>query len=186
MAAGGYVLTGGASSRLGRDKALLAYQGRTLVEHIAAQLVEACGHATLVGAPRRYRHLGLDSIDEPCPGRGPLSGIAAALTHTSHDWNLILACDQPGVTASLLRRLLNSAEAGTADVVALAAEDGAAEPLCAAYHRRLAADVGRALASDRLSAREMLQHLRLTTIRRLPDECPGNVNTAEDWTAWQH
>jgi molybdopterin-guanine dinucleotide biosynthesis protein A len=186
MAAGGYVLTGGASSRLGRDKALLAYHGHTLVEHIAAQLQAACGHVTLVGAPDRYRHLGLPVIDEPCPGRGPLSGIAAALAHTEFDWNLILACDQPGVTAALLARLLAAARAGAADAVALAGEDGSPEPLCAAYHRRLERNCRAELAANRLSAGKMLQHLRLTTIRRLPGERLGNVNTAEDWTAWSH
>jgi molybdopterin-guanine dinucleotide biosynthesis protein A len=184
MAAGGYVLTGGASFRLGRDKALLAYGGSTLVEHIAATVRAVCGNVTLVGAPARYRHLRLTTIDDHHPGRGPLSGIEAALSHSPHDWNLILACDLPGVQPPLLTRLLATAAAGPADVVAVAAADGRPEPLCAAYHRRTLPVIIDAIASDRLSAWQVLTSMKLTTIQKHPGESLGNINTAEDWLAW--
>ncbi len=79
MRAGGFVLTGGQSARMGRDKALLPLHGRTLVEHVAAEVKDACGSVTLVGAPERYQQLGLPCLSERYPLCGPLSGLEAAL-----------------------------------------------------------------------------------------------------------
>jgi len=55
----GFVLAGGASTRMGRDKALLPFAGRTLLEHVAARVAEAAGNVTVIGPPERYGHLGL-------------------------------------------------------------------------------------------------------------------------------
>src|SRR5437763_12141966 len=102
----GFVLVGGASSRMGRDKARLPFRGRTLVEHIAAAVAEAAGSVTLVGAPERYQSLGLPIIPDTRPGEGPLAGILAALGASQAGWNLIAACDMPVISAPFLKSLL--------------------------------------------------------------------------------
>ena len=47
----GFVLTGGRSSRMGRDKALLPIEGSVLVERAAERVRAAAGSVTLIGAP---------------------------------------------------------------------------------------------------------------------------------------
>ena len=64
----GFVLVGGASSRMGSDKASLPFRGGALVEHVAAAVAEAAGNVTLVGPPERYRDLGLRIIPDRYPG----------------------------------------------------------------------------------------------------------------------
>src|SRR6058998_1400393 len=94
----GFVLVGGRSSRMGRDKACLPLQGRTLLEHVAAAVAAAAGSVTLVGSPERYQNLGFRVIADSLPGCGPLGGIHTALGASPADWNLIVACDMPGIS----------------------------------------------------------------------------------------
>ena len=109
MQRSGFVLAGGGSSRMGRDKALLPYRGITLLEHLARTVQEAAGAVALVGDPVRYSSLGYPVYRDKFPGCGPLGGIYTALAVSSTDWNLIVACDMPGISVDVLRILLDSA-----------------------------------------------------------------------------
>src|ERR1035437_1135009 len=129
----GYVLAGGRSSRMGRDKARLPFRGCDLVSAVAAAVASAAGNVTLVGHPE------LPSIPDRYPDGGPLGGILTALDHTAADWNLIVACDMPEVTADFLKGLLARAMWSPADVLLPYGPHGLPEPLCAVYRRRAGA-----------------------------------------------
>src|SRR6186713_2923198 len=103
--AGGYVLAGGRSRRMGTDKARLPWRGMTLGAWVAGEVTAVTGNVTITGASWR----GYRSIADLVPGFGPVSGIAAALADTRFDWNLIVACDMPHAGREWLRRLLDSA-----------------------------------------------------------------------------
>src|SRR5947207_935848 len=126
----GYVLVGGASSRMGQDKARLPLEGKTLLDRVAAAVEEAAGSVTLVGAPERYANLGLRAVPDGRPGCGPLAGIHAALTDSRAEWNLIAACDMPLIAAPFLRSLLDAAESSGADCLIPSGPSGHPEPLC--------------------------------------------------------
>ena len=141
----GFVLVGGKSSRMGCDKALLPFHGEPLARHIAAVVATAAGSATFVGDPEIYGHLGYAVVRDRKPGLGPLSGIHAALSVSDRDWNLIVACDMPEITAPFLTNLLDLAEQRDADCLVPAGPSGRPEPLCAVYHRRSLAHIEAAL-----------------------------------------
>jgi molybdopterin-guanine dinucleotide biosynthesis protein A len=103
----GYILVGGKSSRFGRDKALVEVGGRPLALRVVDALSPVTGTVTLVGAPEKYRHLGLRVIPDLLADFGPLAGILAALDDSQRAWNLLLACDMPRVTAGFLTFLLD-------------------------------------------------------------------------------
>jgi molybdenum cofactor guanylyltransferase len=131
----GFVLAGGQSSRMGRDKALLELNGVPLVVR-TSQLVETvAGAPTIVGAPERLNGLGLRVIPDDWPGAGPLGGIATALQATSAVWNLIVACDLPYLTTAWLENIVARALTSEADAVLPKNERGA-EPLCAMYRKK--------------------------------------------------
>jgi molybdopterin-guanine dinucleotide biosynthesis protein A len=184
MQASGFVLAGGASKRMGRDKALLPYSGETLVQHVAGIVREAAGSVALIGDPERLGHLGLTVLSDELPGHGPASGIYTALRTTQTDWNAIVACDMPAVTADLLRELLRRAETAQRNCVAPTGPYGQPEPLCAIYHRRCLPALGRAIRDKRLRMRDLVKEIGAVWVRV---EAPAlaNVNTPAEWADFE-
>lgn len=186
MKCAGFVLGGGRSSRMGTDKALLPLKDGTLIHHIAVQVNHAAGNVTLIGDPAKYSYLSYPVIPDIYPGCGPLSGIHAALIASRADWNLIVACDMPELTAEFLRRLLARAQAGDAQAVIPAGPDARPEPLCAAYHSTALPDVARALEGGVYKVLAALDGLRIDHWR-VPDSRQfHNLNTPAEWTGYCH
>ena len=178
MKRAGYVLVGGRSSRMGRDKARLPYRGGALAEWVARAVKTAADSVTLVGNPE------LGGIPDLYPGEGPLGGILTALHHTPADWNLIVACDMPEVSAAFLRKLLTAAESSGADALLPSGPGGTPEPLCAVYRgRAMAAMEAHFLRGVRkvTSALEGVPTLCLSVPELAPFQ---NVNTPEDWAGY--
>jgi len=180
MRRSGFVLVGGASSRMGRDKALLEFRGRPLLDYVARQVLEAAGSVTLVGAPERYTALGYQSIPDRQPGQGPLGGVEAALRSTKSEWNLIVACDMPQLEASFLEALLDEAEQNTCDCLVPLPAPGRPEPLCAAWHRGALGKVEAALKDGVRRMSDALQFLDTHYWPAGPDWF-ANVNTPREW-----
>ncbi len=180
----GFVLAGGKSSRMGRDKALLPFRGGTLVEAVAAAVAEAAGRVTLIGDPERYGCFGLPVVADRYPGWGPLAGIHAALTLDQADWNLVVACDMPELTPAFLRSLLEAAEAAGADCL-LPKSAGLPEPLCAVYHRRILPVIQAAMERGVRKVTTGLEGLRMAS-PDFPESCFRNLNTSAEWTSYQN
>jgi molybdopterin-guanine dinucleotide biosynthesis protein A len=174
----GYVLVGGRSSRMGRDKARLPYRGEALAEWIARAVKTAAGSATLVG------NLDLGGIPDLYPGEGPLGGILTALRHTPADWNLIVACDMPEVSAEFLERLLAAAERSGADALLPHGPSGRAEPLCAVYHRRAGEPMERHFAGGIRKVTAALVGVATVWLPVAELKPFQNVNTPEDWAGY--
>jgi molybdopterin-guanine dinucleotide biosynthesis protein A len=180
LSTAGYVLVGGRSSRFGADKALLDWHGRPLALHVAREVQEAAGVVTLVGAPERYAHLGLAVILDPVSGHGPLAGLQAALEHTSADWNLVVACDMPNLTAPFLRSLLETAAGRDPDLLLPRDAAGRAEPLCAVYHRRCLPAIQAAIRQDIHKMTDAFASLRVLWWPVADPRIFANLNTPAD------
>ncbi|MGA2879161.1 MAG: molybdenum cofactor guanylyltransferase [Bryobacteraceae bacterium] len=184
MQASGFVLAGGASKRMGQDKALLPYRGTTLVEHVAKIVKEAAGSVTLIGDPDRLGHLGLAVFPDELPGCGPASGIYTALRITETDWNLVVACDMPSVSAELLGELLRRAETAERNCVTAMGPYGQPEPLCAVYHRRCLPALTRSIRDKRLRMRDFVKEIGAIWVKVDASEL-ANVNTPPEWAEFE-
>ena len=95
----GAVLTGGASRRMGRDKALLRISGRALAVVVADAIVAAgADRVVAIGGDRAALVAeGLTVVPDRYPGQGPLGGILTALGHFEDSTQpvVVLACDLP-------------------------------------------------------------------------------------------
>jgi molybdopterin-guanine dinucleotide biosynthesis protein A len=175
---------------MGRDKALLAYRESSLVDYVARAVREAIGSVALIGDPDRYRDLGHAVYPDKVPGCGPLGGIYTALTvspagwNLPADWNLVVACDMPGISARVLRGLIDpEAEPGRNCVMAVG-PGGEPEPLCALYHQRCLPVLERAILEKRFKMRDLVPELD-ADLRPLEATALANVNTATDWAEFQ-
>ncbi|MEZ5353474.1 MAG: molybdenum cofactor guanylyltransferase [Bryobacteraceae bacterium] len=178
--AAGFVLAGGQSSRLGRDKALLPYRGTTLLNHVAEQVRVAAGSATVIGNPDRYRKLGLAVLADGRPGMGPLAGIETALSAGLGEWNLVVACDMPNLEGEWLGGLMRAAADVDCDVLMGRSASGL-EPLCAVYHARALGAVSAALDAGVRKVTEALRSLQVAHFEIDNQRVTANVNTPEDW-----
>lgn len=111
--------------------------GRPLALHVAEVVSRVAGDVVLVGDPARYEPLGLPVIPDQTESFGPVAGIAAALNHTSADWNLIVACDMPKLRTQFLEQLFRRAETSGAPAVVPLQPDGREQPLCAVYSSQM-------------------------------------------------
>lgn len=169
----GFILAGGASSRMGRDKGLLDFGGVPLILHTARLLESLVAEVTVVGSPERYAALGLHAIadenDEQTrggpnrPSRGPLAGIAAALAATHSRWNVIVACDLPYLSKEWLDWLISRALRSRREAVVPRTERGM-EPLAAIYQRECGAPIAAALACGARKVSDVIEELRLDLV----------------------
>jgi molybdopterin-guanine dinucleotide biosynthesis protein A len=108
----GFVLAGGQSSRMGRDKALLEFAGRPLVAHALSIFEEAGIPAMIAGAASpalKSFPIFVPIVEDASPGLGPLSGICNALSIISARYAVFLPIDLPLLPPSLLVYLLRHA-----------------------------------------------------------------------------
>lgn len=154
-----FVLAGGKSSRMGRDKALLEIAGQPLVERTVHLACIVAYPVLVVGGAGRFVKLDLDALEDDDPGHGPLGGIATALGATNSEWNLILACDLPYLTGEWLEYLTDRSLKSRADAVVPSNLRQDYEPLCACYRKRCAPDTANAVASGRLKVQEFVAAL---------------------------
>jgi molybdopterin-guanine dinucleotide biosynthesis protein A len=167
----GVVLTGGASRRMGRDKATLLLAGMPMAERVAAALATA-------GAERVLRVPG-DVADER-PGAGPLGGIVAGLDASATDAVVVLACDllapDPRAIADVVAAL------GAADV-AVAMADGRPQWLHAAWARRVGS-VLRARLDDGVRAiHRAVEDLTVVEVDGLPSAALADADRPADLPA---
>jgi len=186
-----FVLAGGASSRMGRDKALLELDGVPMIVRMARLAEPHVASVTLVGPPERYAHLGLCVVADRWQGTGPLGGIVTALGVSESHWNLILGCDLPYLTAEWLVWLIARTLDSSAQAVVPESRRGL-EPLAAMYRKDCALAFSTALEQGVRRISEALGEIVFEKVtagqwRELgsTDMIFHNVNTPKDFAEAQ-
>ena len=172
------VLAGGASRRMGEDKAFVLIQGKPLIQHILGGLSPLNADETLVIThnPKTYIDFKVTAHTDIIPNKGPLSGLHSALTYARHDYIALVGCDMPRASGSLfisLTKLLKGSQAHSA----VPRWQGKAEPLHAVYHRKTLPFVEQQLQTNDWSMMTLLQSLD-TIYHNVIDSSPFmNINT---------
>jgi molybdenum cofactor guanylyltransferase len=158
------VLAGGASLRMGRDKATLEVDGVPMVERVASALGVCFERVRVVIRPGTQVPLARPAIEDRHAERGAMVGIAAALAAAEAPWVAVAACDLPFVEAAVLLALAALAPIDSEhDVVAPLGARGP-EPLLALYRKRLLPELERRIATGELALHALLQPPRLLAV----------------------
>jgi len=184
----GFILAGGASSRMGADKALLRLGGEPFVGRVARSLRSIAARVRVVTSRHEGAAFGLEVVPDGFEGRGAIGGLHAALAACEGDWAAVVSCDLPFVTGALLERLASLRGPGV-EAVAPTQPDGRRQPLCALYSRDACLPVvERLIRADELRPRVLLSQVRTRHVafEELKDmDGSGlffsNVNTPEDY-----
>ena len=103
----GIILSGGLSTRMGTDKALLKIGGQTIIERTRNLMLNIFENVLLsTNDFESYRFLGLPIVEDIYKNHGPLSGIHAALVVSATDKNFFLSCDFPLMEEEMIRYII--------------------------------------------------------------------------------
>ncbi|GAB6086600.1 molybdenum cofactor guanylyltransferase [Alkaliphilus crotonatoxidans] len=183
------ILAGGASSRMGRNKALMELGGKPMIDRIVEVLREGFREIIIVtDCPDEYSHL-IDvklTKDSIALGKkNSLLGIYSGLEVASHPYIFVIACDMPFVNLQLVHYMIEQIEGQ--DVVIPYIEPHY-EPLYALYKRDCMEPIKEMLQRDRFKITELLKMLRVKKV--LPDiikqfdpkmKCFVNINTYQQY-----
>jgi molybdopterin-guanine dinucleotide biosynthesis protein A len=182
----GIVLAGGASQRMGRDKAFLELGGRPLIVHVIERMARVCAEVLVVASDARpYTGLGVPLVEDRFHGVGVLGGLHAGLEAAAYELALAVGCDMPFLKPDLLQAFAGWAEGFD---VALLRQGEQVEPLHAAYRRTCLPAMGAAIRAGRRRIISFFPHVRVRYVTP-EDVAPfdpelrsfRNINTPEEW-----
>jgi len=184
----GAILAGGRSTRMGVNKALLAFAGRSIIERLIEKLSPLFRDVVIIANDHAsYADFGLAIWPDRVPDKGSLGGIYTALYHSVFPHTFCIACDMPLANPSVIAYLRD--QAAGYDVVVPRTSDGY-QPLHAVYGKGCLAPMEAMILADRLKIDRLFPVVRVRTVG--PEELrpldPSlhifvNVNTPEELEA---
>lgn len=176
----GVVLTGGRSTRMGVDKALVAFEGVAMARRVADALTDGgCDPVWCQGGDGvQLSALGLDVRPDPEPDAGPLAAIAAALAVASPADAVVCACDLPALDGPVVARLVETGRRSPGAIVAVAT-DGSGAHLAGWWSAAAAGPLAALRAAGTSSYREAVGRLGAVAVT-VPAGAIRNVNRPDD------
>ena len=180
------LLAGGKSSRMGREKATLEYQGKTQLERMAG-LVTPLGHPVYLSA-RKDQCLpgfGIQPIfdTEGLEGKGPIAGMLSAFGRNPDMAFLVIACDLPFLERKTLEFLLENRSPRHIATAYRSAHGGLPEPLCAIWEPCSSNILKDRMAEDIRCPRKILIQENTHLIDLPNPTALDNINTPEEYEA---
>jgi molybdenum cofactor guanylyltransferase len=186
---GAILLVGGRSTRMGRPKANLDWHGEPLAARLARVLARAVGDGPVVLVRAPGQELpdlppGLEIVDDPAEGEGPLRGLATGLAALEDRTEIAIAAsvDLPCLTAPFAAAIL--AAIGSDDAAVPVARDRP-HPLPAAYRVALRPLCDELLARGERRLRAVFEEVatRFVAVDEGDVEVLRNINTPADYDA---
>ncbi len=184
------IQAGGASSRMGEDKALKPFLGRPLIQRVIERLSPLADEVIVTtNRPVDYAFLNLRLVADLKPGRGALGGLYTAIASAADPFVAVVACDMPFASPVFFESARRLIVQEGADVVVAKTEEGY-EPFHALYRRETCLPaIEAAIAADQWKVISWFSQVKVRVLT--PDEMKGfdpsglcfwNLNTPEEFS----
>ncbi len=176
----GVILAGGASRRMGQNKAGLQLLGKTLLQHQVDKL-SALGIQDIMLSGKDCPAMpGVRVIPDEYPGKGPLGGLHACLRSAQNPACLVVSVDAPLIPAAALARLCQAYSGG----ILVLYHGGWDMPLLGVYDRGAAQSISAQIKKGKYAVRALQDAVRWNHFDYAgPEELLINCNTPEDFDA---
>lgn len=186
LVADAFILAGGQSQRMGRDKAWLEIGSESMITRLVRILESQFESVQIVANDvDKFKSLGIPVLADSRPGSGPLGGIHTALSNLHQETAFVIGCDYPFLNSSFIRGL--SGLIANHDAL-VPRQDQVPVPVCAFYSTRCLGAVETSLDKGILEANVFLSEV---DVRWVEDEelssldptglALTNVNTPDDY-----
>lgn len=183
----GFILAGGASSRMGRNKALLEVDGVPIITRTYRTLASLFHEVIIVtNSPHDYDFLPCRKVPDIFPGYGSIAGLHSALCHSNTPYSFITACDLPFLDPVIIRQLCDHRDGGHDIVVPVS--EGGQEPLHALYSSACKEVFEQAIQQGERKIIDIMKRMNIMQVSyRKSEDSTGerspflNVNTPEEY-----
>jgi molybdopterin-guanine dinucleotide biosynthesis protein A len=168
----GIILSGGKSTRMGTDKALIQIDGKTLLDKAIETCRQVC-HSILISSNHpRHEKSGCKTIPDKIENCGPIGGICSCLKQSQTDWNFVISVDAAFVEAEFASFITSEID----DVEAIVpCHNAGKEPLVALYHKSSLAEMEKMIGLGDFKMHNLLKKLKTkyvdsqVWVERFPD-----------------
>lgn len=174
-----FVLAGGQSTRMGRDKALVILSGWPLIEH-ALDKLRVLGFSPRIAGSRPDLATFAPVIPDSYPRAGPLGGMEAALAVSDAEQNLFLPVDLPQLPVKFLSWMIERVSLTNA-LATIPRLQGRPEPLCAVYNRALLSRVQASLLAGDAKVMHAVERAARETGFRIDSFDVEPIAAAHSW-----
>ena len=150
----GIILSGGKSSRMGKDKGFVELNNKPLISYSIEVLSPICNQIIIGANSDNYKYFGYPVIGDEIKDIGPIGGIYSCLRSSKTNNNFILSCDMPLISAELIKYILSQREGF--DVV-IPVFKNFREPLCAYYHKSIITGLFNAIETNRYKIQDVIK-----------------------------
>lgn len=179
----GLVLSGGASARMGEDKALLDIGGEPQLQATLRRLskhVRPCFVSLRADQRNEPLRSGMGQIVDDIDGIGPAAGLLAARrAYPGAAW-LVVACDLPLLDHAALETLIRARDGRRAAIGYRSSQDDLPEPLCAIWEPAALDRLAQQVAAGRNGLRDVLRQVDTLLLATPSADVLDNANTPEE------
>ncbi|MEN6615125.1 MAG: molybdenum cofactor guanylyltransferase [Syntrophorhabdus sp.] len=181
------ILAGGKSSRMGRDKATVEYQGISLIRNVYQKVSTVFDDVIVISS----RHATIENVKLPIfrdivAMQSPAVGIATALIYSRKPHIFVVACDMPFLTPEAMQCILDASRGMDITIPMVGAYY---EPLHAIYSRHCLAPLLRLIDGNNLKISNVFPYVTMTVVKDAPcfkrhdgRAVFSNINTQEELT----
>lgn len=174
----GIILAGGKSTRMGENKALLKFNGLTIIERVTNVIKSIFPKVIMItNTPEEYDFLNVTMHKDIYEYRGPLAGIQSGLTYTTSEKNFIISCDVPLLEESMIKYLINFR---TEKPVAVFRADGFIHRLVGLYSKSLLPTINKLFDQKENSFNDGKQLKSKTSVLSLFEKVEVEIINAEE------